>query len=921
MKEKRSIGLPHDLSNLISGLSVSLWFNDRAIALSTMRAVLRLCFLASLLTADALAADPPRTGPATENRFPPLKVPEGFSATLFACDPLIEYPSAIALGPRLGTLFVAVDYMTGLGTEIIRRDEIRLMEDTDGDGYADAAKAYADGFNSIQGLTYHGGTVYAMHAPYLTALRDKDGDGKADERRDLATGLGLTPEQNPVRLHCANGLVMGHDGWLYLALGDHGCRVKRPEGDELVLEGGGILRCRPDGRDLHVFSSGLRNIYDVALDEELNVFVRDNENDGGDYKIRVCHSFFGADHGYPYLYYERPDEAMPPLADLGLGSSAGGLAYLEQQFPAEYRGNLFFCEWGRAVVRYSPRREGSGFNPLKEIEFAAGAANDPYGFKPTDLVVDYDGSLIVADWADGQRPKRGRARIYRIRHGERNSKQAATASDSQARTTQQWIAQLDSESYLARCQAQEELQRRGRDGVAALAKSMAKGEVTARGRLHAVWIIARAGGAKAIEELLALAKKDRDPRVQAQAVRAIGDLADPVLVSHRLDAGPGDASLAEQLASLAEGKDPLVLLEVIVALGRLQWPGAPAWLARSVKKFDPALAHAAQQMLRRARNWPAVLKLLDQPTMAPTRPLALRAVADRAFVEVADGLIERLGKEPDAARRREYVDLLARVYKKPGPWVYWGYRPAPRTPGSVAWERTEAIGGALNAALGDADRTVCHEALRRMQREKVPVELPPLAAWLREEGEPARVEAILTALRDHAPDRTRDLLAELIIDRRHSVANRLSAFSQLVAGLDEGSQEQLLSIARALEEGEVLAEALRQLAQRPRLKSGELLVAKLQSSDAAVRRAAVAAVGSLRVAEAAEPVRLLLSDSDAGVRLAAARAAGELKVAAAADTLLAAMSDGNPRDARGRAGFAAALVGSASLATGCQSIG
>jgi len=59
--------------------------------------------------------------------------------------------------------------------------------------------------------------------------------------------------------------------------------------------------------NLHVFSTGLRNIYDIALDDELNVFVRDNENDGGTYMIRLCHSFVGADHGYPYLYYEHPD--------------------------------------------------------------------------------------------------------------------------------------------------------------------------------------------------------------------------------------------------------------------------------------------------------------------------------------------------------------------------------------------------------------------------------------------------------------------------------------------------------------------------------------------------------------------------------------------------------------------------------------
>src|SRR6266850_7880526 len=110
-----------------------------------------------VIATAVLAGEPPRTGPATEKRFPPLKVPTGFKATLFACDPLIEYPSAIALGPRPRSVFVAVDYMTGLGTEIIRRDEVRLVEDTDGDGYADKATIYAGGFNSIQGLAYHDG--------------------------------------------------------------------------------------------------------------------------------------------------------------------------------------------------------------------------------------------------------------------------------------------------------------------------------------------------------------------------------------------------------------------------------------------------------------------------------------------------------------------------------------------------------------------------------------------------------------------------------------------------------------------------------------------------------------------------------------------------------------------------------------------
>src|SRR5688500_15995620 len=97
-------------------------------------------------------------GPETEKRFPALTLPAGFKATLFACDPLIEYPSVIALGPRPGTVFVAHDYVTGLGVEIVRRDEVRLVEDSDGDGYADKSTVYAAGFNSIQGLAHHDGT-------------------------------------------------------------------------------------------------------------------------------------------------------------------------------------------------------------------------------------------------------------------------------------------------------------------------------------------------------------------------------------------------------------------------------------------------------------------------------------------------------------------------------------------------------------------------------------------------------------------------------------------------------------------------------------------------------------------------------------------------------------------------------------------
>jgi putative membrane-bound dehydrogenase-like protein len=829
---------------------------------------------AVLLAALTATGGEPATGPQTEKRFPPLRLPDGFKATLFACDPLIEYPSAIAAGPRPGSLFVAADYLTGLGTGLERRDEVRLVEDTDGDGYADKSTVFATGLNSVQGLAYHDGTLYVMHAPYLSALRDTKGTGKADVRRDLLVGLGLAPEQDQIRLHNANGVVVGHDGWLYLALGDRGCDVKRPEGDRLVLRGGGVLRCRPDGSDLHVFSTGLRNIYDVALDAELNVLLRDNENDGGTYMIRVCHSFFGADHGYPYLYDERPDEALAPLADLGLGSSAGGVCYLETQFPAAYRGGLFFCEWGRAVVRYPLRRAGASFAPPKEADFAAGAPDDPYGFKPTDLVVGSDGSLFVADWADGQRPRRGRGRVYQVRYvGKPEGRQEARAADD--------VARLDSESHSACCRAQAALERRGRDGAAAVAEALKQGRLGARGRLHAVWVLAHVEGAAAVETLLGMAKADRDVSVQAQAPRAVADLTDPVLVRHRLDAGPGDAALAERIAALAVGLDPQAQLEAIIALGRLRWADAPAWLRKNLKPTDPALTHAAQWAMRQSGNWPAVLKLLDEPSAEPFRAVARRAVADQYVPAVVDGLIERLHRETAAARRREYADLLTRVYKKPDPAApYWGFRPAPRPANAVAWERSGAIEQALDGVVADL------AVLRRMLREKVPARPATLGRRLEAERDADAVAALLGAFRGRPGGEARPHLERVLRDRRHTTGNRLLAVALFLEGLDARDDDKLLTAAEGVEDGPVLAELLRAAGARKARAATKLLLNKLTSPDAGVRAAAVAAVAEVEAPEARGPVVELLGDRDARVRSAAALAAGKLGLRDAADRLI-----------------------------------
>ncbi|MSR58058.1 MAG: c-type cytochrome [Planctomycetaceae bacterium] len=836
----------------------------------------------------------PQTGPVTEQRFPPLVVPEGFKATLFACEPLVEYPSVIALGPRAGSLFVAHDYMTGLGTEIVRRDEIRLLADTDGDGYADRSVVYAVGFNSIQGLAYHAGAVYAMHAPLLTALRDTDGDGVADERRDVLTGLGLPPEKNPTRLHCANGVTVGHDGWLYLSMGDNGTDVLRDEGDRLVLQGGGILRCRPSGQDLHVFATGLRNIYDVALDEQLGVFVRDNENDGGDYMIRICHSFHGADHGYPYLYYEHPDEAMQPLADLGRGSSAGGVCYLETAFPPEMRGNLFFCEWGRAVVRAERQPAGGSFTAMKETDFAAGAATDPYGFKPTDVVVDRDGSLLISDWCDGQRPKRGRGRIYRVTYTVENTNFRTAPIARGEAGLGELLIQLDSPGYSSRVEAQTALERLGRPGLDALQQALRDHKLGLPGRMHAVWLLASLGRRDSIDELLAVAQSDPQAVVRAQAVRAVADLTDPRLVEHRLDGGPGDAAIAARLAALAGNQDPRVLIEVVTCLGRLKWSEAPNWLRDELHDPDAAIAHAALHTLRRCGNWPAVLTLLDESNSSPIREIAMRAIADQAETVVVDGLIDRLRGESEPIRRQQYAEALTRVYQKPGAWVYWGYRPGPRPANNVAWERTADIAHALNRTLADPDHDVRAAVLKRMQREQIPMNLSALGAWLSNERDEVHVAVILDSLAKNPDSAVRDVLEGVIQERSFADPNRLKSLATWISRLDAATLPRLHELATTIDDGVVLEVLLAELGRRPELDSRRLLLKKLDSPAASVRATAMAALTQLQVGEAAQRVPALLNDPAAQVRRSAAAAAGRFGIKSTAGSLLALASDVDP---------------------------
>jgi putative membrane-bound dehydrogenase-like protein len=120
-----------------------------------------------------------------------LIVPAGFRAEVFAAEPMVINPIALAWDER-GRCWVAEspDYPNTLDENHVGKDRISILEDTDGDGRADKKTVYCDKLNLPTSILKVKGGILVTQAPDLLFLRDDDGDDHCDRIETLFTGFG-----------------------------------------------------------------------------------------------------------------------------------------------------------------------------------------------------------------------------------------------------------------------------------------------------------------------------------------------------------------------------------------------------------------------------------------------------------------------------------------------------------------------------------------------------------------------------------------------------------------------------------------------------------------------------------------------------------------------------------------------------------
>jgi putative membrane-bound dehydrogenase-like protein len=374
-----------------------------------------------------------------------MELPPGFKCQVFAAEPDVQQPIAMAWDPR-GRLWIAECYTYAENPDrwnTTLRDRILIFEDSNNDGHFDKRTVFWDQGVRLTSIEIGYGGVYALCAPNLIFIPDKNGDDKPDgDPEVLLDGFNF----KTIGHNVVNGLRWGPDGWLY---GRHGITDTSNIGapgapqDKRTQMNCGIFRYHPT-----------RHVFEAVLHGGTNSWGMDWDANGELFWINtvIGHLF----HGIPGSYTDRMfgthlnkyvyetiqqtadhyhfDQGNEKWADIKKGMSSrtdemggghahvGCVIYNGGLWPKEYQGKLFTPNLhGHRINMDILEREGNGFVAKHGKDFMK--AKDLW-FRGIDMSTGPDGNVYLLDWSDAGEchdndgVHRTSGRIYKISYGE-----------------------------------------------------------------------------------------------------------------------------------------------------------------------------------------------------------------------------------------------------------------------------------------------------------------------------------------------------------------------------------------------------------------------------------------------------------------------------------------------------------------------
>lgn len=366
-----------------------------------------------------------------------MTVPDGFRVTLAASEPDVLRPIALALDDR-GRVWVAEAMAyPARSPDGEGPDRILIFEDEDGDGRFDSRKVFIEGLNLVSGLELGFGGVWVGAAPYLLFIPiDESGDRPAGEPQILLDGWGYEDTHEML-----NTFMWGPDGWLY---GTHGVfthsnvgRPGAPDSERTRLNGA-VWRFHPTRHEFEVVMHGMSNPWGLDWNDYGHAFAvvcviphlhqvipgariqrqaneHFNPHTYDDLKTIADHVHWVGDRG-PWAGNRRSGSVG------GGHAHAGGMIYLGDSWPDEYRGRLFMNNiHGFRANTDILERKGSGYVGRHGPDFLM--ANDSWS-QMLNFRYGPDGSVFVIDWYDKNQchspnpdlHDRSLGRVFKISH-------------------------------------------------------------------------------------------------------------------------------------------------------------------------------------------------------------------------------------------------------------------------------------------------------------------------------------------------------------------------------------------------------------------------------------------------------------------------------------------------------------------------